>query len=64
MLGLLGMDGVLGMDGIDGGFMPVPPDIPDIGLIGGMMPELPGCGAGAGTGAPPGALLISVRIGR
>ena len=40
MLGVLGIDGVLGMEGIDGGFIP-PPDIPEAGLIGGMMPAPP-----------------------
>ena len=36
MLGALGIiDGVLGIDGIDGGFIPPPLDMLDIGLIGG-----------------------------
>ena len=54
MLGVLGMHGVLGiegMEGIDGGFMPPPPPMPDIGLIGGIIPapDCACCAAGAGT---------------
>jgi len=41
MLGELGMLGVLGMEGIDGGFIPPPPPIPDIGLIGGTIAPPP-----------------------
>ena len=56
VVGVAGMLGVLGMDGIAGGRMALPPDIPEAGLIGGMMPGLPlevGSGWPDRPGFPP-----------
>src|SRR3954452_21446155 len=64
VLGVLDMVGVLVMDGIDGGFIPPPAPIPDIGeagLIGGTIaPPPPGC-CTAGAGVPPSIGLRSTR---